>query len=338
MTRTNDIAHLDLWRDGTARQSIEDFVHRVTDVASAEFVEVPSRVAVFDNDGTLWPEKPLPVELIFILDRFAALARDEPAMGERHPWKAALTGDVDWLTELAWKHCQGDDRDLQVLVNAITETFAGMPVDEYERVAKDFIHRAEHPVLRRRLFDCSYAPMVSLMRYLEAHGFSIYVASGGDRDFMRVFIEDLCGIPAGHLIGRASALRFASDDGDSVAYLANPHAFDDGLVKPTRIWSQIGRRPILAFGNSDGDIEMLQFAGGRLRPGLRLVLRHDDPLREFSYMAGSSHVLDTADSKGWTIVSMKDDWERIFPGEQPGIDGVAPVDAQSTPSVPRNVS
>jgi phosphoserine phosphatase len=304
---------LDHWNNGPAKRNIESFVARVTDVGSAEFIEAPARIAVFDNDGTLWTEKPLPIELSFILERLAVAARHDPGLRDRQPWKGALEGDTRWLSDLAVNHYHGDDRDLEVLAGAVMKTFSGVRVDTYERVAKDFLNRAQHPVLGRRFLDCSYAPMVSLVRYLGAHGFASYIASGGNRDFMRVFAEDLYGIPAERVIGSSNALRYTEDsDCGSVAYLAKPDVFDDGAVKPTRIWSRIGRRPALAFGNSNADLEMLQFAGGPLRPGLRLVLLHDDPEREFSYVSGSERVLDVAHSKSWTVVSMKDDWKTIF--------------------------
>jgi phosphoserine phosphatase len=300
--------HLDHWKDGPARRSIERFVERVTDAGSGDFIEAAARIAVFDNDGTLWTEKPLPIELSFILERLGAAARHDPKLRERQPWKGALEGNTGWLSDLVVNHY------LEALVDAILHTFTGMPVATYERVAKEFLNRAQHPALGRCFLDCSYAPMVSLIKCLGAHGFASYIASGGNRGFMRVFAEDLYGVPAERVIGSASAFRYAEANAcRSVAYLARPEVFDDGADKTTRIWRRIGRRPALAFGNSNADLEMLQLAGEPLRPHLRLVLLHDDAEREFSYVSGSERVLDVAYSKRWTVVSMKDDWKQVFP-------------------------
>jgi phosphoserine phosphatase len=313
-----EVVRLDLWRDGTARRIVEEFVTRVTDVASAEFVEPAARIAIFDNDGTLWAEKPYPVELGFIFDRFAALARQQPELGERQPWKAALEGDTQWLDGLILNHYQGDGRELQALSGAIAETFAGMPLEQYEALARDFLYRARHPTLGRRFIDCAYAPMTALIRYLEANGFTTYIAPGGDRDFMGVFTQELYGIPSERVIGNTNALRVANEDEcGPIAYLMTPDTFDDGPVKPMRIWSGIARRPILAVGNSNGDLGMLQFAGGARRPSLRLVLLHDDPQREFGYASGAERTLDTARARGWGIISMRNDWKRVFPTETP---------------------
>jgi phosphoserine phosphatase len=315
-----EVVRLDLWRDGTARRTIEEFVTRVTDVGSAEFVEPASRIAIFDNDGTLWAEKPSPVELAFIFDRFAALARQRPELRERQPWKAAVEGDTQWLDDLILNHYQGDDRELQALAAAIVESFAGMPLEQYEAVARDFLYRARHPTLGRRFIDCAYAPMTALIRYLEANGFTTYIAPGGDRDFMRVFTQELYGIPPERVIGSTNALRGANEDGTgSIAYLMTPDTFDDGPVKPMRIWSGIARRPILAVGNSNGDLGMLQFAGGARRPNLRLVLLHDDPQREFGYACGAERMLDSARARGWGTISMRNDWKRVFPTETPRV-------------------
>jgi hypothetical protein len=193
-----------------------------------------------------------------------------------------------------------------------------MPLEQYESVARDFLYRARHPTLGRRFIDCAYAPMTALIRYLEANGFTTYIAPGGDRDFMRVFTQELYGIPSDRVIGNSNALRVPNEDGSgSISYLMTPDKFDDGSVKPMRIWSGIARRPILAVGNSNGDLQMLQFAGGARRPSLRLVVLHDDPQREFGYAIGSERVLDTARARGWGIISMRNDWKRVFPSETP---------------------
>ena len=301
------------WTDGPTKAAIVDFVTRVSADGGPDFVPPAERIAVFDNDGTLWCEKPMPVELGFILKRFAEQAEADVSLRERQPWKAAREHDYDWLGEVITKHYHGDDSDVNVLMGGIVQAFAGMTVGEYEKTARDFLHGAQHPTLGRRLKEATYLPMVELLRYLEANGFTNYIASGGDRDFMRPVTHDIYGIPAERIIGSSTHLRYQDDEtGGSIVYEAAMDVFDDGPMKPVRIWSRIGRQPILAGGNSNGDIPMLQYAGGSARPGLRLLVLHDDPEREFDYTAGAEKSLEVAKAQGWTVVSMKDDWARVF--------------------------
>src|SRR5262245_8862734 len=182
---------LESWNDGPARHAIEQFVRRVTTVGSPEFVPTEARVAVFDNDGTLWCEKPMPVELGFILERLAAMAADHAQLRDRQPWKAAYEKDYAWLGDVVTQHYHGDDRNVKVLIGGMLEAFKGMSVDAYQTAAGAFLQHARHPKLNRRLRDCGYAPMVELLRYLESNGFVNYIASGGDRDFMRVVTSDI---------------------------------------------------------------------------------------------------------------------------------------------------
>jgi hypothetical protein len=255
----------------------------------------------------------MPVELGFILQRLAAMAEKDSALRDKQPWKAAYDKDYAWLGQVVTKHYQGDDSDVKVLIGGLLKAFEGMSVEAYQTAAEAFLQQAQHPTLERRLRDCGYAPMVELLRYLEAHGFVNYIASGGDRDFMRVVTQEIYGVPAERVVGSSNALCYTEDDDcGTVAYLAKPDVFDDGPAKPVRIWSRIGRRPLLAFGNSNGDIEMLKFAGGPSKPALRLLLLHDDKAREFDYTAGAERSLEMAKSKGWTVVSMKNDWKSVF--------------------------
>jgi phosphoglycolate phosphatase-like HAD superfamily hydrolase len=304
---------LDSWTDLDTRKTIEEFVFRVTDASSPQWLPPAERVAVFDNDGTLWCEKPMPVELGFILKRMAAMAEADPTLRARQPWKAAYEKDYGWLGSVITRHYLGDDNDVKVLMAGVLGAFRDLSVEDYARAADSFLDSARHPAFHRRLRDCAYAPMIELLRYLEQHGFTSYIASGGDRDFMRVIAEEIYGIPAERVIGSSTALCYR-DDGDcgTVAYLAKPDVFDDGPAKPVRIWSRIGRRPIVAFGNSNGDIQMLQFAGGAGLPALRLLLLHDDASREVAYTAGAEKSLELAKAHGWTIVSMKNDWTTVF--------------------------
>lgn len=304
---------LSLWNDGSTRSTIEDFVRRVSQTGSPDYIEPAARIAVFDNDGTLWAEKPMPIELGFILERLATMAGQDPVLRDQQPWMAAYRKDYAWLGEVITKHYKGDDSDVKVLIGGILQAFAGMPVESYQQSARQFLDRAIHPTLKRRLRDCTYAPMIELLRFLEAHGFTNYIVSAGNRDFMRVVTEEIYAVPGERVVGSSTALRY-TEDGDAgfVAYQAKPDVFDDGPAKPVRIWSRIGRRPILAFGNSNGDIEMLRYASGDGGPALRLLLLHDDAKREFDYTAGAEKSQEVARAKGWNIVSIKNDWNCVF--------------------------
>ena len=301
------------WNDGAARRAITDFVARVSTFGGPDFVPPAERIAVFDNDGTLWCEKPMPIELGFILMRLAAMADKDASLRQRQPWKAAVEKDFAWLGEVVTKHDHGDDSDVKVLMGGMLEAFEGMSVEDYCTDAGHFLGGVQHPTLKRTLRDCGYKPMVELLRFLEANGFTNYIASGGDRDFMRTVTGDIYGIPPERVVGSTNALQYVEGpDGGSVVNLAKPDVFDDGPAKPVRIWSRIGRRPILSFGNSNGDIQMLQFTGGKARPALRLLLLHDDKAREFDYVGGAEKSLDLAKAENWTVVSIKEDWVDVF--------------------------
>jgi hypothetical protein len=305
------------WRDGPTKAAIVAFVERVTTEGGSDYVPPTERIAVFDNDATLWCEKPMPVELGFILKRFAEMAEADASLRDRQPWKAAREHDYHWLGDAITKHYHGDDSDAGVLIGAVFSAFAGMDVGEYGAAAHAFLDAAQHPTLGRRLRDAGYVPMVELLRYLEANGFMTYIASGGNRDFMRPVTWDIYGIPAERVIGSSAGLKYQDDDsGGTVVYEAAMDVFDDGPMKPVRIWSRIGRRPIIAGGNSNGDIPMLRYAGRPTRQGLRLLVLHDDPEREFDYVSGAEKSLVMAKAEGWTVVSMKNDWATVF-ADQP---------------------
>jgi phosphoserine phosphatase len=301
------------WRDTPTRRAIVEFVERVTEEGGADYVPAAERVAVFDNDGTLWCEKPMPIEVGFILMRLAEMADADASLRERQPWKAAHEQDHAWLGGAITKHYHGDDGDVKVLLAGIVQAFAGMDVEQYTTAAAAFLRNGSHPTLARSFHACGFVPMVELVRYLESKGFTNYIASGGDRDFMRAVAEEIYGVPAEHVIGSSNALRYLDDEnGGTVAYAAEPDVFDDGPVKPVRIWSRIGRRPILAVGNSNGDIPMLRYAGGKGKPALRLLVLHDDAEREFDYTAGAEKSLERAARDGWTVVSVRNDWATVF--------------------------
>ncbi|NIK59246.1 haloacid dehalogenase-like hydrolase [Kribbella shirazensis] len=304
---------LSSWRDTPARQAIVDYVGRAVQEGGAQYVPPSERIAVFDNDGTLWCEKPMPVELGFILQRLAEMAEQDPSLRSRQPWQAARDKDYAWLGGVITKHYHGDDSDVKVLLGGIVQAFAGMSVDSYAELAGSFLLTTPHPTLGRLLRECTYLPMVELLHYLEAHGFTTFIASGGDRDFMRPVTEDIYGIPAERIIGSSTGLRYQDDDaGGSLVYQAEMDVFDDGPLKPVRIWSRTGRRPVVACGNSNGDIPMLRYAGHPKCPGLRLLVLHDDEDREFSYTAGAEKSLEQARAQDWTVVSIKNDWSTVF--------------------------
>jgi phosphoserine phosphatase len=301
---------LESWNETPTKAAITAFVERVT--SGPDVVPVEERIAVFDNDGTLWTEKPMPVELMFILQRWVAMAEADPALRDRQPWKAAVEQDYAWLAGVIDRHYAGDDADLKVLFGGVFGAFAGIDVEDYARQAAAFVQGAPHPTLRRPLSSVGFLPMVELLRYLEANGFTTLITSGGSRDFMRGFARDVYGLPPERIIGSANKMEYVAGGDGSLVYAAAPDVFDDGPVKPIRIWSRTGRRPLIAGGNSNGDVPMLEFAGTAARPGLRLLVLHDDPDREAAYVKGAEQALDRARTDGWTVISMKDDWGTIF--------------------------
>jgi phosphoglycolate phosphatase-like HAD superfamily hydrolase len=306
-------AQLASWNDGATKSAITDFVARVSEEGGPDYVEPAARVAVFDNDGTLWTEKPLVIQLDFTIRRFRELAEDDPALRIQQPYQAAYEGDLKWMGAAMVKHYRGDDSDLKLLMVAVPKAFEAVTVEDYDRQVKEFFADADNPRLKRPYRECGYQPMVDLLRYLEANGFVTYIASGGDRDFMRPVAEDMYGIPPERIIGSALGITYSAEGGQSaLLYKGAMDFFDDGPEKPIRIWSRIGRRPILAFGNSNGDVPMLAYSGAESLPGLRLLLLHDDSDREFDYTAGAEQALDIAAQQNWTVVSMKNDWNTVF--------------------------
>jgi phosphoserine phosphatase len=304
---------LQSWNDGPAKSAIINFVARVTEEGGSDYVQPPARVAVFDNDGTLWTEKPLVIQLDFTIRRFREMAENDPALRTQQPYQAAYEGDMQWLGGAVVKHYHGDDSDIKLLMVAVPKAFEAVTVEDYDRRVKEFFGEADNPGLKRPYRECGYQPMVELLRYLEANGFATYIASGGDRDFMRPVAEDMYAIPPERIIGSALGITYSTEGGQSaLLYKGAMDFFDDGPEKPIRIWSRIGRRPILAFGNSNGDVPMLAYSGAGSLPALRLLLLHDDSDREFDYTAGAEQALDIAAQQNWTVVSMQNDWNTIF--------------------------
>jgi phosphoglycolate phosphatase-like HAD superfamily hydrolase len=274
---------LALWNDTPTRRAIVDFVQAVSTEGSPGFVTP------------------------------AELTGQDPALAERQPYRAAVERDFRWLDQAIVKHYHGDDADLGLLVGAVESAFEGLEVEAFGAEVMEWLTTASHPVLRRQYLACGFAPMVELLRYLEANGFSTYIASGGDRDFMRPFAHRIYGIPPERVIGSALGLDF-DDGGDDtrLVYKSKVEFFDDGPTKPVRIWSRVGYRPLVTGGNSNGDIPMMRFARTGGREALRLLVLHDDADREFAYTTGAEDALDRAKTHGWTVVSMKEDWSAVF--------------------------
>jgi hypothetical protein len=296
------------WNDGKAKQSILDFVAAVTREGSPDFVPAPQRVATFDNDGTLWVEQPMYTQLAFALDRVKALAPMHPEWANQQPFKAVLDGDMKALAA-AGEHG---------LVELVMISHSGMTTAEFERIVKDWISTARHPRFKRPYTELVYQPMLEVLAYLRANGFKTFIVSGGGIEFMRPWSEQSYGVPPEQVVGSSIKTRFQMRQGIPELFrLPEVNFVDDGAGKPVGINEHIGRRPIAAFGNSDGDLQMLQWAtktGGR-RFGL--IVHHTDGEREYAYDR-ESHVgrldkaLDAAALNDWTVVSMKDDWKRIF--------------------------
>jgi phosphoglycolate phosphatase-like HAD superfamily hydrolase len=300
------------WNDTETRDAIVGFVESVTG-GGPNHISSEERVAVFDNDGTLWCEEPMPIQLDFLVRRMGEMASRNPALLDQQPWKAVAAKDYGWLSGALTKHYGGDDSDLKVLVSGLFRAYEGSTIEEFEAMARAFMHGVRHPTLDRRYLDCVYQPMVELLNYLASRGFTSYIASGGGRDFMRAVSQELYDIPPERVMGSSAALEYREvGDVAQIVHTAKPDILDDGPAKPVRIWSRTGRRPILAAGNANGDIPMLHFAFHPSRPSLSLLVHHDDGVREFAYDDGAEKALERAKARGWTVVSMKNDWASLF--------------------------
>jgi len=297
------------WNDGKAKQSIIEFVAKVTQEGSSDFVPPEERIATFDNDGTLWAEQPMYVQLLFALDRVKALAPQHPEWNDKEPFASLLKGDVK--AALA-----GGEHAILEIVMA---THAGMTTAEFEKIVKDWLATAKHPTTKRPYTEMVYQPMLELLAYLRANGFKTFIVSGGGIEFMRPWTEKVYGIPPEQVIGSSIKTKFEMHDGRPVLVrLPELNFFDDKEGKPVAINQHIGRRPIAAFGNSDGDLQMLQWTTAGQGPRFALYVHHTDGEREWAYDRKSSigrldKGLDEAQKKGWTVVDMKQDWKVVFP-------------------------
>ena len=306
-------APLSLWNKTPTRQAILDFVAAVATPGSPDFVPPAERIAVFDNDGTLWCEKPMVIQMDYILRQMVARAARQPELRTQQPWQAAWEQDYGWFDEAITNHYRGDDSMLRVALRGLLDLSEGQVVEAVEASARTFVFNERHPTLGMTYRDCVYQPMVELLRYLEANEFSNFIVSGGGRDFMRGFAQDLYGVPRERVIGSTLAYRYQPDEsGGVIVQRGDLDVVNDGPDKAVQIWNSIARRPILAAGNSNGDLEMLAFTGGSSLPALRLLVLHDDAQREFDYVAGAEKALDTAQTHGWNLISMQRDWDSIF--------------------------
>jgi phosphoserine phosphatase len=303
------------WAATPTRDAIVSFVEAVTG-DGPEHVPEAERIAVFDNDGTLWTEKPMPTQLHFIVGKWREQATADPTLADRQPYLAATSGDVAWLADALDKHYAGDDTDLRLMVRAIVGISAERTVDDYASEISEFFRVEEHPVLRRPYAETVYQPMVELLQYLEQNGFTTYIVSAGDRDFMRPMTADAYGVPPERVVGSAMGLVYTEDEtGGDVRYAASFSFLADGPEKPIRIWSRIGRRPILAAGNANGDLPMLRFVQ-RHPHSLSLLIHHDDDTGrgDTPYDKGAEKIVEAASSGGFVTVSVKHDWTQVFPG------------------------
>ena len=297
------------WNDTAPKKAIVDFVEKVTKEGSADFVPVPERVATFDNDGTLWAEQPMYFQLLFALDRVKTLAPQHPEWKEKEPFASLLKGDVKGALA-------GGEKAIAEIVMV---THAGMTTDEFEKIVKDWIATARHPKTGKLMTEMVYQPMLELLAYLRANGFKTFIVSGGGIEFMRPWAEKTYGIPPEQVVGSSIKTKFEMRDGKPVLVrLPEINFIDDKTGKPVGINSHIGRRPMAAFGNSDGDQQMLEWTAAGSGARFCLLVHHDDTDREWAYDR-KSHIgaldkaWDEAVAKGWTVVSMKDDWKKIFP-------------------------
>ncbi len=302
------------WNDEASKRALIDFVQRVTREGGPDFVPPAERIAVFDNDGTLWCEQPLYFQFAFALDRVKALAPKHPEWKERSPFKEILAGDMK--AALAG----GEKSVMQV----IAATHAGMTTNEFDATVQEWLKSARHPRFNRHYNECIYQPMVEVLDVLRARGFKTFIVSGGGVEFMRVWAEQAYGIPPEQIIGSSGKLKYELIDGrPALLKLPEVNFIDDRAGKPVGIEQYIGRRPILAFGNSDGDFEMLQWTTAGNGPRLGLLVHHTDAEREYAYDRNSpigqlARGLDEAAKQGWVVVDMKEDWNAVFPASSAG--------------------
>ena len=297
------------WNDGEVKRTIISFVQKVTDTISPDFIAVNDRLATFDNDGTLWAEQPMYFQFLFAIDRIKAMAAQHPEWNSKEPYKSILAGDIK-------KALAGGEKAVTEL---IMTTHTGMTTDEFEKTVNDWIPTAKHPPFNKPYTECVYQPMLELLTYLRDHGFKTFIVSGGGIEFMRPWTHRVYGIPPEQVVGSSGKLQYELRDGKPVMVkLPAINFVDDKGGKPVGIQMNIGKRPIAAFGNSDGDFQMLEWTTSGAGPRLGLIVHHDEADREWAYDRGSpigklERGLDEASKRGWVLVSIKNDWKKVFP-------------------------
>jgi len=297
------------WNEGASKARIVAFVRAVSERGAKDFVPVDERVAVFDNDGTLWSEQPAYFQVLFAIDRVRALAPKHPEWRTTQPFKAAMEGDMRALAA-------SGEKGLLTLVMA---THAGMTPEEFRQTVRDWLGSTRHPKFKRPYNELVYQPMLELLGYLRSNGFKTFIVSGGGIEFMRAWVQEVYGVPPEQVIGSSIKTRYEVRSGvPTLVRLPQVNFIDDKEGKPVGILQHIGRRPIAAFGNSDGDFQMLEWVTAGTGPRLGLIVHHDDAQREYAYDRKSPigrlmRGLDEGPKRGWTIVSMKDDWKQVYP-------------------------
>lgn len=303
------------WTDGAARRAIMTFLDAVVDPANAGYVRPEDRVAAFDNDGTLWCEKPLYAQLDFMLRVLYQRAQDHPELRTVQPYKAAWEKDSAYFNAIAEAASGGDTKPVMEFLGAVLDSLAGLTPAEYEAQVRAFFDAARHARFQVPYQQTIYQPMVELIRLLQARQFDVYMATGGGRDFMRVVSEQIYGLSRAHIIGSSVDLAYEADaqGGRIVRQKTLTMPYDDGPGKPVHIEMQVGRQPVVVGGNSDGDVQMLLYGQEQRRPFLGLLVRHDDAAREYAYDTGAEQALQLAATHQWTVISMKGDFKTIFP-------------------------
>jgi len=299
------------WNDGATKKSILDFVAQVTKEGGTDYVAPRERIATFDNDGTLWSERPYPFQIAFALDRVKAMMPQHPEWHGEEPFKSALEGDVKGMLSGGY----------HALLEIVAATHSGMMMDKFEAEVRQWVDTTRHPKTNKLFTEMVFQPMLELLTYLRANAFKTFIVSGGGVEFMRAFAEITYGVPPEQVVGSSGKLKFEMRDGVPVlSKLPEVELINDSVEKPAAIQKYIGRRPIAAFGNSDGDLEMLQWTTAGKGARFALLVHHNDANREWAYDREPSigqldRALDEADAKGWTVVDMKNDWRRVFPFE-----------------------
>jgi phosphoglycolate phosphatase-like HAD superfamily hydrolase len=310
---------LSSWNDGSAKQAILKFVQATTDVSSPKFVPPEERIATFDQDGTLWVEHPMYAQLVYMLERVPAVVKAKPELAKVEPFKTVLSGNREAMARLSKED----------LLKIVAATLAGMPAEQFQAEVRKWLAEARDPRWKRPYTELTYQPMQEVMKYLRANGFKTYIVTGGGQDFVRVYAEATYGVPPEQVVGSAGATKFGygKDGKPQLMKEAKIVLIDDGPGKPEGIHLMIGRRPRAAFGNSDGDRQMLEYTTAGDGARLAMIVLHDDAKREFAYGparglpatkvgAFTQSLYDEATKKGWTVISMKDDWKRVFSWER----------------------